>query len=901
MTEKEALDAGGSIGLKLSWDGKEKLETDENFWKTYFSDIRYSYYFYNLDFKKTSKDITEPVLLYASLNGDSIAADHVLYYASYFFEKYQTEFESFNDLRKAIIDSQDDNTRFFLRYKYSYIFDNNFNEAELLSAIDTSQLSHRYKVEYYNDISLNAYSNGSIDYYRIRDESIKLIQNSSSKILSFYEVALVINLMYQSMNLDNYKISSQISSILEDRLELNVEEKSREASIYDRYIKNIYFKSEFNNMDLVLTWVLNLTSTLDSLYPDNLKALMERRTFMLEFVENAHENGYISDIHLSNWLSDTASNMIQFGSACSLAESYFNKAFEVYDKNEISTDDPFQEPLALSRCFIDENNIIKANSYIERARDNVDLSKYEKYFHKSFINLNQVRIYLLEEKFKLAYDVFKQTSKNLFENIDRLSSTLDPDHISKYVNDYIEIFNKLNELNFDMTNIRNNFELEELRSRAFLNKRLDQIKIDSNKKNIEKLKNELNDNRLQINKYEQLIATNFEDSFIKEVEGLYKRRSKIMKDMLSKNKNLNELFQPSYNNYLNLLKNLDSQSAVISYNLSSDGGYIILNTSSNTKYFKIQEGSSYIQSKINELRESMENYDNEFSFLSASILYEILFKPIEIYLNEVNNIYIYGSSLEDLSFGTLVKNYDDLKIIENESKKLLVADWLIKNYSFARIYPLNNNEIHSKFDYKYLGFANPDSFGEIGLSELPNAEDEILQIGLSSQSYSREFLLTKSNASKKNLKEKLANSYERIVFATHAVPPFWKGITSEGALVLDDENGDYFLTSTEVVNLDFQSDMVVLSSCSTEEKGSDSIYKSFLVAGANSVLYTNWELETVSASLITDRIFKYILFEEYPKHKALQLSSIDMMSDYSNPLYAHPAFWGNFSIAYRSL
>jgi CHAT domain-containing protein len=340
---------------------------------------------------------------------------------------------------------------------------------------------------------------------------------------------------------------------------------------------------------------------------------------------------------------------------------------------------------------------------------------------------------------------------------------------------------------------------------------------------------------------------------------------------------------------------------VVSYNLSSDGGHIILNTGSNTKYFKIQEGSNYIQSKINKLRESMKGHNSEFSFASASVLYEILFKPIEIYLNGVNNIYIYGSSLEDLSFGTLIKNYDDVNVIQNEKKKLLVADWLIKHYSFARIYPLNNNLIHSEFDYKYLGLANPDSFGEIGLSELPNSEDEILQIGLSSQSYSREFLLTKSNASKKNLKEKLENSYERIVFATHAVPPFWNGITSEGALVLDDENGDYFLTATEVVNLDFQSDMVVLSSCSTEEKGSDSIYKSFLVAGANSVMYTNWELETVSASLITDRIFKYILFEEYQKHKALQLASIDIMNDYSNPLYAHPAFWGNFSIAYRSL
>ena len=45
-----------------------------------------------------------------------------------------------------------------------------------------------------------------------------------------------------------------------------------------------------------------------------------------------------------------------------------------------------------------------------------------------------------------------------------------------------------------MTNNKNNFELEELRNRVFLNKRLDKIKIETKKKNIEKLKNDLNDN-----------------------------------------------------------------------------------------------------------------------------------------------------------------------------------------------------------------------------------------------------------------------------------------------------------------------------------------------------------------------------------------------------------------------
>ena len=187
------------------------------------------------------------------------------------------------------------------------------------------------------------------------------------------------------------------------------------------------------------------------------------------------------------------------------------------------------------------------------------------------------------------------------------------------------------------------------------------------------------------------------------------------------------------------------------------------------------------------------------------------------------------------------------------------------------------------------------------MPNLPNAEDEIRQIGLSSQSYSNEFLLTKANASKENLIEKLSDSYERLVFATHSVPPNWNGITNEGALILSDKGGDYLLTATEIVNLDINSDIVVLSSCSTEEKGSDSIYKSFLVAGTNSVMYTNWDLETVSAEKITDKVFKSILFDGLPKHQALQKASIEIMNDYSNPIYAHPAFWGNFSIAYRSL
>ena len=149
--------------------------------------------------------------------------------------------------------------------------------------------------------------------------------------------------------------------------------------------------------------------------------------------------------------------------------------------------------------------------------------------------------------------------------------------------------------------------------------------------------------------------------------------------------------------------------------------------------------------------------------------------------------------------------------------------------------------------------------------------------------------------------DKTKQSFERIVFATHTVPPGWLGLTNESGLVLSDEGGDFLLTPTEIIDLNFSSDIVLLSSCNSDNDGVDSLYKSFLVAGANSVIYSNWNLETISAKYFTESVFKIMLFESLPKHEALRKASLQIMNDYSNPIYAHPAFWGNFSIAYRSL
>jgi CHAT domain-containing protein len=785
-------------------------------------------------------------------------------------------------------------------------------------------LSHRYQASYLFDKATETYKSGDLDYYRWRNESIKFIQNSSSKLLTWSELGLMINLMYQSINLGEPETAIEISSVMETRLEIKSEKSSREFEIYNRFTKNLFFEEEYwRGFNLVLTWILNLTSALDDLFPEKYEDFLERRSYLLEFVNDAVKKEHYTDSSLADWNSDTASKLASKADTCEMAETFYELAFNYYQEefddiaktkaeltklgsneflsnNQIFNTDPFGERIDLARCFLREENFSKANLYLSQASYNLENYAYDKTFYKSWIDIISAKLAMSENDHNSAFAMLQEGSNHLFQNEIKLSSTLDKDKIAMFINDYIDVSMFLKTKNFNTQGWKNFAELEAFKNRLLSNRRLEQIKIDNNKANIKSLKSDLQFNKTEISKYEELLETNFEEKYLTKIDRLFKSRKKIISKMLGKNRELDSLFNPSYVSYQKIASSLDDQSIMLTYNLATDSGKLIAQTDSETFIFNITDGMPLIQSNITSLRASMD-LGSSFNFKAAHNLYEILLKPLEPLLSDIKNIYLYGSDLEDLPFGVLLSNYNELEEISSDYEKLLQSQWLIESYSFARIFPLSNDQLNYEYDHKFLGLANPDSFETLGLSDLPNAEEEIRQIALVSKSYSQDFLLTNSNASKENLRARLSESYERIVFSTHSLPPNWNGITSESSLVLSDKAGDYLLTATEIINMDFKSDMVVLSSCNTEKKGSDSLYKAFLVAGSNSVMYSNWELETISASKITDEMFKSMLFDDAPKHIALQNASIKLMNDYSNRDYAHPGFWGNFSIAYRNL
>ena len=85
-------------------------------------------------------------------------------------------------------------------------------------------------------------------------------------------------------------------------------------------------------------------------------------------------------------------------------------------------------------------------------------------------------------------------------------------------------------------------------------------------------------------------------------------------------------------------------------------------------------------------------------------------------------------------------------------------------------------------------------------------------------------------------------------------------------------------------------------------KNYSSLAKAFLAAGAESVLISNWSIETNTSAELTKEIFNSVWFDaKVTKHQALNQASEKLRNNLTKDYYVHPAFWGAFSLVYDSI
>jgi len=195
------------------------------------------------------------------------------------------------------------------------------------------------------------------------------------------------------------------------------------------------------------------------------------------------------------------------------------------------------------------------------------------------------------------------------------------------------------------------------------------------------------------------------------------------------------------------------------------------------------------------------------------------------------------------------------------------------------------------------------------LRALPEAEREVYTLR---QLYgeSRSEVRTGSAASEQLFKAE-AGQFRVIHLAAHGIlddsNPMYSNIVL-GRKETDAEDG--LLEAREVMQMDLNADLVVLSACETARgrvtagEGTIGLSWAFFVAGAPATVVSQWEVESSSTSRLMVGFHRALETQNrrgvpqraYPGSataRALQSAELQMLH---NPRYAHPFYWAGFVV-----
>ena len=199
---------------------------------------------------------------------------------------------------------------------------------------------------------------------------------------------------------------------------------------------------------------------------------------------------------------------------------------------------------------------------------------------------------------------------------------------------------------------------------------------------------------------------------------------------------------------------------------------------------------------------------------------------------------------------------------------------------------------------------------EIGISnikelyELPETEEELINIA---KFFNSKLLFFQENAKEHLIYNEHIKVSDVLAFATHTVRgiDIDAGYNERGLVFTPSDrawsNGDNgFVGSLDISYMDLKnSPFVMLSACNTIESPyyeSLPFYglpKSFMKAGANSVLVSLWNIDSISAKRFNESIFdKYFFTSSFYVSDSIQESMIDLIN--SND-YSHPYYWAPYT------
>ncbi|MDN5216199.1 CHAT domain-containing protein [Fulvivirgaceae bacterium BMA12] len=281
---------------------------------------------------------------------------------------------------------------------------------------------------------------------------------------------------------------------------------------------------------------------------------------------------------------------------------------------------------------------------------------------------------------------------------------------------------------------------------------------------------------------------------------------------------------------------------------------------------------------------------------SAFQLHELLIKPIlETDRFNKNLVIIPHGKLSVLPFESIIQSLPDYQKVDYKN-----LDYLIRDYQFNYAYSVNlllKNKIKTqgKSQPKLLAFSySSESNSQKKKNEIIGSSKEINNIArfVNGTYY-------KGNQATESAFKSIASQFDILHLAVHGIANN-ESMLSNSLLFKNemDSANDGILHSYELLNLNINAKLVVLSACETglgkqfKGEGIFSMARSFAYAGCQSIIMSYWKANDNATAQVMGSFYNFLV-EGATVDKALRHAKISYI-DKSEELTAHPSAWAAF-------
>ena len=324
-----------------------------------------------------------------------------------------------------------------------------------------------------------------------------------------------------------------------------------------------------------------------------------------------------------------------------------------------------------------------------------------------------------------------------------------------------------------------------------------------------------------------------------------------------------------------------------------------------------------------------------FAAEQANVLFEGIFGPVYDGLKEAGIetlVFAPRGVIGSLPPSLLLASFDDEMKALARAKTYSTLPWLANDFAFMNtpsaasfvaarsadvpettggmtvfgpaVPPSNNEAWVADFTARMKAEGLPERCGQVFAGE-PNLQKPLTRLASNvGASFSRYDVEGRNFTDLDIIEDASLVEQQILVFVTHGF--FGDGfcITEPSLLTsLDKDGGDGMLSATEILDLKLDAMLVVLAACDTARAAEgaegvaavfdgaqlDGLVRSFIYAGARSVLATHWVADDAAADAIVGRFFADA--SRAPMHEALRMAQRSLIAQENT---SHPYYWAPY-------